>query len=111
MKSQQTAAILEDNLCNFPTLVHSQSHNRQHVVEALELRRLISYLLYSIKDIACAQAEPLRVLSAIASGDEISPVLTAELRAEVKACAHARIKEVGEGAQAHLQFLARSSDW
>ena len=111
MKNRQTAEILEDNLCNFPGNAHSEAPHHQHVVQVLELRRLGSYLLYSIKDIACAQTEPLRVLSCIASGDEISPVLNAEVRSDLKACAHERMKELGERAQAHLQCLDRATDW
>ncbi|MBN8550042.1 MAG: hypothetical protein J0M12_12060 [Deltaproteobacteria bacterium] len=111
MKNQQTATVADGNVCVFPTIVHSESLNHQQLVQTLELRRLVSYLLYAIKDIACAQTEPLRVLACIASGDEISPALQAEVRADLKACAHARIKELGERAQAHLQFLEKAADW
>jgi hypothetical protein len=111
MKQQNAVAVHQDNLCPFPTVVHSASIDHQHTLQVLELRRLISYLLHGIKEIACAQQEPLRLLTCIASGDEISPVLDHELRADFKACAYARMKEVGARAAAYLEFLDKKSDW
>lgn len=106
MHRQQSALREQFQVRSFPGIfVVENVKPSQQDLDIIELRRIVQFMIYAIKEISCAHEQPLKILRALATGEEISPGLTGELRADLKTCARERLSEASHALCAHFECM------